>query len=845
MKKLFKKWIVLIIITGTLFLLFRIMLMGKSEHKENFGTTENIALNENTDGEDITEQLSEGEFEVMRDGSKVMTVGEGGVVTVRDDDTGTSWSNAALNDAVDKFAPEKDAASSPYTLQYRYNREQNVEFNTQTESVARNQYRVYLGKNKIITEYLLGDCGSDLLVPKGIPKDRFEKEILAKLDETDQNYLLRRYTLFTNKTADKLVAGTCPGVAATDLYYLTDGEAATKQRKISGILEQVGYTQQDYEEDILLTKEVKPKYNEVFRLTVEYWLDHGDLMVNIPCSQILFNPANPLLKINFNDYFSYANDSDDGYYVMMTGSGALHSLGGDRDVTHTYDFYGQDRVNGNSDIHQNTDLSFPVYGMVKNQNGFLAIIENGAEVADLVEKHTEGASSIYPSFHIVEYDDVSITSNNVSSVFGRDAYKGDIRIRYHFFEGSHANYSEMACYYRDYLEKSGTLKKETDQASKSLLLELIGSVQLKTQIIGMIPTTQKLVLTNFQQCGLICDSLDSAGISDFSLKISGFNQRGLYAQTPGKYDWSGMLGSDAERNEFLDRMKNKNIDTYLDVNMAYYYNDIWGDGYDPKAMNARSANNGITRLLLTSKANGDALKQTGIQVVSPLSYSVFAKQYEETLDKRLSISIGDSAGCLNTDFNTDAYCQRETSAEKMFDSIGLLSKNRKIMAEKAVAYLLPQLSMVEEIKLYDTQEYECLSEIPFIQMVLSGDITYTTEPLNASSDHQKSLLEAIETGSVPKYTLAYSLPRNIMLTEYKYLFYISYPEWKDTMIKDVQYVNEALKGLKNLQIVHHEINGTVRKVTYSNGTMIYVNYGDTAARIDGVDIAANSYSRVG
>jgi hypothetical protein len=106
------------------------------------------------------------------------------------------------------------------------------------------------------------------------------------------------------------------------------------------------------------------------------------------------------------------------------------------------------------------------------------------------------------------------------------------------------------------------------------------------------------------------------------------------------------------------------------------------------------------------------------------------------------------------------------------------------------------------------------------------------------------LLKIIETGSTPKYRIAYELDNKIVNTEYNYLYNISYSEWKDTMISDLEYIGKALGGLEERLIEKHEIIGELRKITYDDGTVLYVNYGNSDITVDGLTVKATSYLRI-
>ena len=115
--------------------------------------------------------------------------------------------------------------------------------------------------------------------------------------------------------------------------------------------------------------------------------------------------------------------------------------------------------------------------------------------------------------------------------------------------------------------------------------------------------------------------------------------------------------------------------------------------------------------------------------------------------------------------------------------------------------------------------------------------------MNTAPDPQAKLLQAIESGSIPQYRLAGHLDMAIMDTEYNYLYNIDYSQWKDDMLAGIAYVQEALRGLQGQIIKAHEIRGDLRRITYEDGTVIYVNYGTAEGNWDGIVIPSCQYRR--
>ena len=57
-----------------------------------------------------------------------------------------------------------------------------------------------------------------------------------------------------------------------------------------------------------------------------------------------------------------------------------------------------------------------------------------------------------------------------------------------------------------------------------------------------------------------------------------------------------------------------------------------------------------------------------------------------------------------------------------------------------------------------------------------------------------------------------------------------------------RFVNDALKTVSGAEMISHEtLNEGLVRTTYSNGTAIYINYGDKPASADGKTVPAMNY----
>lgn len=834
--KRWKKWMVRLTAFAAVIGSFALLLSTHSETQRNLGTTENFGLPEPA-GWDLTEETAQGETAVFKENGRTLYVSSGGAVRLVDDETEkTLWRNTAEDDDVRLLGTE-DAAVSPVSITYRYDGETDITLYSEADAVMKEQYTAAYteDESRLRVTYLFGEVGQGGVLPYGITQETMEKEILPKLTEDEQDYLRRRYVLYTAQTAKSVVLETCPGVKNVPLYYLEDCEAVAMKNRTTAYLEKAGMTQALFEEQCKLTGEKPVSYDESYLVTVEYWLENGDVMVNIPCGEIRFHPENPLTMVTLNGAATYAEKTEEGAYLLPAGSGALQRFSEGTQRNHVYAYYGTDDLTENAVGESRFPL--PVYGMLKEDgSGLLTVIEEGAALASLTEKYSDGASQLTLSFRLLEYGDSSVTAQQTSTVFGGSAYTGNLTVRYRVLEGG-ADVSALAKEYRELLKVQRKLP-ETVKNEDSLLVELIGNVPYSYQWGGLFPVTKDLVLTTWEETEEIVRTLEEKGLKA-SVKLSGYNEKGLFNQNPGTYRWASCLGNGTARKSALAYLTGRGT-TYLDVNLAYSYagRNRLLTGYDTKK-NARQANNRTATRMLESKSTGDALSKAGtLQVISPYWYTAYAQSYQKALDSSLGVSVGDAMLCLNTDFSAKHPVNRSDALTELKESAALLAKDRAVMSRNPLADALTDLTLAEDLSLTGEAAYPVSGYVPFVQMVLHGHVAYTSRPLNAAGNYRKALLEAVETGSVPKYTLAGRMDERIQETEYDYLYYVDWGKWKDTVLSDAAAVKELYDRFSGQEIAAHERRGSLAKTTYSDGSAIYVNYGEQEVKWDDVPVPA-------
>ena len=111
-----------------------------------------------------------------------------------------------------------------------------------------------------------------------------------------------------------------------------------------------------------------------------------------------------------------------------------------------------------------------------------------------------------------------------------------------------------------------------------------------------------------------------------------------------------------------------------------------------------------------------------------------------------------------------------------------------------------------------------------------------------AGDYEYTLLKTIESGANPYFVVAYDNIAELKLNRYTEYYAVEYSVWKESIIEEYQKLNEVLAPLQDQLIVGHEILADrVVKVTYENGTQIYLNYNSFAINVNDFEIPAMGY----
>lgn len=707
-----------------------------------------------------------------------------------------------------------------------------------SDAVAEGQFTVeYLGNGVKVT-YTMGEGGNRLLLPEVIAEERMLL-FQEKMSDAQRKKLNRNYSFDED----------------TGLYTLRGGVKDYLKEELAEYFAEAGYTEADYELDEQ-NEGSGGEQKEWFTVPVTYELDGDNLLVWVDPEEVTYDTDGYyLVGIDLLRYFG-ASMSDDGYLFVPDGSGALIYFNNGKTTVSSYkaSVYGQDATMlcmnwKQSQVDPANTVRMPVYGIKEGNKGLFAIIEEGDAYASInaeVSGKTTGYNNAYPSFTYLQYGETSlddIVGANSYYLYSEAEFYGKYAVRYSFLTGEKADYSGMAACYRDYLIKKGMLGEKTKETGIPFYVEYIGAIDKEKTFLGVKYNAIEAV-TTFNNAKEVTGQLAEQGVENINVVYSGWMNGGLRGTAATKLSVvSGLKEKGYGLAGFLADMDGK--DLYFTADFQYVYRDKLFDGYStmryaPKYFDNTNAT--VNRYGIASRESDGTLAN----LISPCYTEKIVSDFTGMLTKKriTGIHIGTLSYELYSDLYRSNYTDRQMAEEKNRAALeGAVQSGFSLLGDNANAYLWGSLK--EEINLpFFSNGYQILDrEIPFYGMVLHGYVPYAGEALNLSDDYETAVLKSVENGAGLHFKWIYAANSVLKETDYDELYSVNYGAWLDTAAETCRRMNSELGRLQNLVISEHiYMTDDVVRVTYEDGTRVYVNYGNEAAKVDDVAVEARNYT---
>ncbi len=763
-------------------------------------------------------------------------------VAVVDKQSGKVWFSNPQNAEEDTFASPyyQKVLKSQLQVQYYNENVQSSTMDNYNDCIKDNQFSIEYLEDGITITYTLGAAKTQLLLPEAISEERM-LQFQANMTDKQKKKLNRNYTL------------------EDGIYTLRGGVKDYLKEELAQYFIEAGYTQEDYEMDASLeTGETAGDEKPWFTIPLTYRLDEDNLVVSIDPNAVSYNENGYyLVDIDVLPYFGAAKD-EEGYMFVPDGCGALIYLDNGKTSASSYAaaVYGQDKAKQvlsyyKSEIDESLTVKMPVYGIKAGDQALFAIIENGSGYADIsadISGRTTSYNNVYAGFSYLQYGPAALSDMvgaNGYQLYSEKNFSDIYAIRYAFLTDDEADYSGMASYYRNYLVENGVLVKEEDSEQElPFYTEYIGAIDKYKTVMGI---KYKAVepLTTFRQASEISKDLKANGIENQNVVFSGWMNGGLHGTVNTKVKVVSALNKGGMKlKEYLNEMSKEDINTYMTVDMQYVYQDKLLDGYS--TLQYAPGYFDHTTIQVDSFYTADGyVKERLANLISPR----FALQVSEKIAKQTSkyditgLHLGTATWELYSDFLEDRYTDRQAGMQLYQQSFEKLKESQKsLLGDNGNAYSLGYVDDMINVPL-DSNGYMIFDEeVPFYEMVIHGYIDYAGEAWNMSDDYETTLLKSVESGAGLHFQWIYEDNSLLKETEYSDLYAVHYKNWQDKAISDYERMNTSLAGLQNQVMVSHErVQDELVKVTYEDGSHVYVNYGKKNVVCDGVTVPARDF----
>lgn len=734
--------------------------------------------------------------------------------------------------------------SSTLAVTY-YNKAGNVAtINNYDMSIKNGQFETESIKDGIRYIYTLADEDSIAsIVPYYISEDGLNK-VMEKSSDYDARTVKGKY---------KLENGT---------YVLNDSAKKSKvgMEKLNKIFEKAGYTEEDYAKDMEGHEE-----DESLSITIplEYRLTDKGLEATVKAADIEEHGNVYISQIDVLQFFGAASNKAQGYILVPDGSGALINLNsGNQATAYNQAIYDIDPVAQNYVVIEETECArLPIFGIKADDNAIFARITAGDAIASVnadVAGKLNNYNYAYTSFNVREKELLNMFgvqgSKSDIPVVEKSLYKIDLSVSYSFLTKDDASYSGMARTYRKQLIDEGILKETNQSESVPLYLDIIGGVEQKKHIMG-IPYEGVCAMTTYDEASEIVDNLYDSDITNLRLNYQGWFNGGIYHDVADKIKLIGSVGSKSDLESLNKKLEDKGGKLFMDV--AFQKVSHESKRFTSVLEASKYYSGYVVELGATDPST---VRQTSnlewydemiYYMISPKFLNRYVDKFASKITKYdvSGINLTDLGSVLTSDKKRSELINRQQAENIVIGQYEKLAETKKnLMETGGNEYSLKYVSDIIDAPTSYSAYYIIDEQVPFYEMVIHGSISYSGEAFNLMDDDLDDdfVLNCIEYGIAPRFTLSYKDPSKMKYTSSADKYSVLYTTWLDKAKEMYGNINEALKDVDGSAMINHEkLDNGLIKVDYENGKTIYINKTSQDITVDGNTVKAKNYLKTG
>lgn len=558
-----------------------------------------------------------------------------------------------------------------------------------------------------------------------------------------------------------------------------------------------------------------------------------------------------LAQVHFAPFLgSTVGDEIDGYLFVPDGSGALirfqrpikylagyadRVYGSDYAIDNTYTVGDLNANRSNDFLKDSQTITMPVYGISHgfDSHALFGHVESGAAYSTVMADPA-GIITNYnyaTAYFVYRQTYLQPTGRNGAGIqmVQKDANVVNPALSVYFLTGTDANYVGMAHLYKDILENSGILPG-AELSQPALMLDYIVS-----DIREGFLFNSTVKLTGAQNLLDAAAYLQQQEIDRTSVQLMGWQKGGLNGYKKLDTFTSTELGNLPQLAQFKQTLLEAGCD--LSLYMAPL-------SVKTPQINAKS-HLGIAlsqEVIEITRDNKSVFLPDTQYLKTSTALNVLGKQVEALRQAGLTNFVTDELGqLLYGEMMLDEEQSRTKVMEQVRQTLTELAGQEGLTLYSPNEYLLGVTSVYREAPMGSSRYAFETDSVPFLQIVLSGEMTMYAPYANQSFYTDMDVLKCIEYNAYPSFLLTGSDSKELSGTPSQEYFSTCFEDWKETAVSIYRRIDQVLSNVHGQQMVGHTaLQEGLILVEYSGGGKIYVNYTQQQIELGSVRVPAMS-----
>ena len=763
--------------------------------------------------------------------------------TVTNKKTGVQWKSNPDNASSDPKAlpAERDRVLSTLILTYSNKTSADTKYNNYEYCISRKLFDIEADADHIKVKYSIGQVQREFIIPTLCTEERFD-ELTGKMDPNNakgvrsyyKKYDINNLSKTDQANKDELLQK-YPIMADQIVYVLRDGVKDNLKTKFEIWFEEAGYTTEEYIYDKENYQGESSSDKPVFNISMVYSLDGNCLKVEVPFEEIEHKRDFPLISLQVLPYFGAGSWEEEGALLIPEGGGSLiYFNNGKVDQSAYYaNVYGWDYAMARKALVHETRVSYGVFGIKRATDSFICCLGEGAGYASInadIAGKLNGFNNVFAEYTTLHREEVDVAArmNGKMYLYEQGMPQETMELNY-LFVGS-GDIVDMAKTYEGYLSETlgDSFTEMQDDKDVPVVVDVLCAVDKVEQVLG-VPASRPLALTTYSEAEEMIKDIKGNGISNLSVKLSGWMNDGINQEMLTKVKLIGKLGNKKDFNSLANYTKTQGIPLYLDAVTQYEYNTNVFEGFFVYTDAACYANKKRAELssFSTIYFGPDEDADTYYLLKPALILKMMRNIKDYTVkNNAYGVSFRDIGYQLSSDFKRKSRVTRQEAMEMQIAELESYAKSGLgIMTNVGNDYVYGVSDLITNMDLGGFDYTIIDEEVPFLYIALHGHTNYTGEALNITSNCTEELLKSVECGAGLSFIFMDEDAQTLQDTLYSKYFGTSYGSWKDKFKEICDRYSKELghtfdQGIKDWK----RLSSAVTVTTYDDGTKVYVNF---------------------